>query len=228
MTTPLTQTSLRIHGDADFARANTTGDTASKAVSAPRPRPSHGPIGRPRKKRIPPDHRRIGAPLPRWKTGRRPCRDARMGYPARRRDGDWMSLRRVKDRPRPHVPRSRREDDPSRGDPRGEGLASDAGADDGGADDDASASGRGGAQTQARARTPQGLRSPRVGPMCVSPSSRGRLHRGLGKTAALIRPARDRGHGSRIAPGSGRHGRGAWRLRAKEGRGRASLRRPPK
>lgn len=135
MTTPLTKPSLHAQSDADPAPACAKSKTAPNAVPPPRTLESHGPTGPHRKKRSPPDRRRISAPIPRWKTGRRPRRDARMGYPARRRDGDWMTLRRVKDRPRHKTPRSQPDEKASRGGPMGRGLAPDTESDDGEAND---------------------------------------------------------------------------------------------
>ena len=109
MTTPPTKPALRAQN------ATSSADDPINSHAAPKPPPisrtqrAPTPTGPHRKTRIPRDHRRIGPPVPRGKGGRRPRRDARMGYPARRRDGDWMTLRRVKEPPHHKVAQSHRD-----------------------------------------------------------------------------------------------------------------------
>ncbi len=117
MTTPLTKPSLQAQSATDPADAPGDCETAPDLPRAVRAGRGPGPAGHHRKNRMARDHRRIGPPIPRGKTGRRPRRDARMGYPARRRDGDWMTLRRVKEPPHRDLARSRK-------DPIDQGLTS--------------------------------------------------------------------------------------------------------
>ncbi len=67
---------------------------------------ARGPARRPGPTRL-----RAGGRLPRWKIRPSRTRDARPAYPARRRDRDWMSLRRGKDRSPHRIPRLRPDED---------------------------------------------------------------------------------------------------------------------